>query len=84
MGLADTVGQLAHQLQPGGLQQVGIVEALSFHCAEFQRQYGVEVTFDATGDLASIAPTKPRDACFAAHRRRSATSPGTPARAARR
>ena len=54
MGLADTVGQLAHQLQPGGLQQVGIVEALSFHCAEFRRQYGVEVTFDAPGDVASI------------------------------
>jgi two-component system sensor histidine kinase UhpB len=54
MGLADTVGQLAHQLQPGGLQQVGIIEALSFHCAEFQRQYGVEVSFNATGDLATI------------------------------
>jgi len=55
MGLADTVGQLAHRLQPGGLQQVGIVEALSFHSAEFQHQYGVEVTFESTGDLAPIA-----------------------------
>ena len=55
MGLADTVGRLAHELQLGGLQQVGIVEALNLHCVEFQRQYGVEVTFDATGDLTPIA-----------------------------
>jgi signal transduction histidine kinase len=55
MGLADTVGQLAHQLQPGGLQQVGIEDALSFHCVEFQRQYGVEVTFEATGDPSPMA-----------------------------
>lgn len=56
MGLADTVGRLAHQLQPGALQEVGLIEALRLLCAEFQRQHGVEAAFRAPEDLMPIAP----------------------------
>ena len=36
MGLADTVGRLAHELHPGELRQIGLVEALKIRCDEFQ------------------------------------------------
>ena len=55
MGLADTVGRLAHELHPGELQQVGLVEALKIRCDEFQHQHGVEVTFGAE-DLTPFEP----------------------------
>ena len=56
MGLADTVARLAHELHPGELRQIGLVEALKIRCDEFQQNHGVEVTFGAAEDLMPIAP----------------------------
>jgi PAS domain S-box-containing protein len=54
--LADSVRRLSHDLHPGVLQQVGLTAALEFHCAEFQRQHGIEVTLGTMKDLTAIPP----------------------------
>ena len=54
--LADSVRRLSHDLHPGVLQQVGLTAALESHCAEFQRQHGIEVTLASVEDLTAIGP----------------------------
>ena len=56
IALAEHVRHLSHELHPGVLQHVGLVGALKSHCAEFARQHGMDVTFDATGDLMTVEP----------------------------
>lgn len=55
MNLADSVGRLSHDLNPDGLEHLGLMTALTLHCEEFQQQSGVEVTFDFTEDPTPIA-----------------------------
>jgi PAS domain S-box-containing protein len=54
--LADSVRRLSHDLHPAVLQQVGLTAALESHCAEFQEQHGIDVSFGTMEDLNSIAP----------------------------
>ena len=55
MNLADSVGRLTHDLNPDGLEHLGLITALTLHCEEFQQQSGVEVTLDVTDDPTPIA-----------------------------
>ena len=55
IGLADSVQRLSHDLHPGTLQQIGLRAALESHCAEFQLQHRIEVTFRAATDVTAIA-----------------------------
>jgi signal transduction histidine kinase len=55
MNLADAVGRLTHELNPDGLEHLGLITALTLHCEEFQHRSGVEVTFDGTDDSTPIA-----------------------------
>jgi signal transduction histidine kinase len=54
--LADSVRRLSHDLHPGVLQQVGLTAALESHCAEFQKQHGIDVIFFASEELSAIDP----------------------------
>jgi PAS domain S-box-containing protein len=56
LGLVDSVRRLSHDLHPSVLQQVGLTAALEAHCAEFQQQHGIDVTFGAAEDLAAVSP----------------------------
>jgi signal transduction histidine kinase len=56
ISLVDGVRRLSHDLHPGVLQHVGLVAALESHCAEFQRQHEIAVTFGSTADGAAIPP----------------------------
>ena len=51
--LAEEVRHLSHNLHPGVLQHAGLVAALQAHCAEFDRQHAIAVTFSADdpGDI---------------------------------
>jgi two-component system NarL family sensor kinase len=55
MNLADAVGRLTHDLNPDGLEHLGLMTALALHCEEFQQRSGVEVTLDAPEDPTPIA-----------------------------
>jgi two-component system sensor histidine kinase NreB len=55
MNLADAVGRLTHDLNPDGLEHLGLMTALTLHCDEFQQKSGIEVTFDASDDPTPIA-----------------------------
>jgi signal transduction histidine kinase len=55
MTLADSVGRLTHDLNPDGLEHLGLMTALTRHCDEFQLQSGVEVTFEVQEDPTPIA-----------------------------
>jgi len=46
MGLADSVGRLAHDIR-SGLGQEGLVAALKRHGGDFQREHAIEVTVGA-------------------------------------
>ena len=54
--LADSVRRLSHDLHPAVLQQVGLTAAIQSHCAEFQRQHGIEVTLGTMDDVTTIPP----------------------------
>ncbi len=54
--LADSIRRLSHDLHPGVLQQVGLTAALESHCAEFQQQHGINVTFGTMEDFNAISP----------------------------
>jgi len=56
INLADSVRRLSHDLHPGVLQQIGLTAALESHCAEFQKQHGIEVIFFAEEELNAIDP----------------------------
>ena len=56
LDLADSVRRLSHDLHPSVLQQVGLTAALESHCAEFQQQYGIDVTFGTAEDLTAVPP----------------------------
>jgi PAS domain S-box-containing protein len=62
--LADSVRRLSHDLHPSVLQHVGLRQALEAHCAEFQRQHGVEVALSTPGDFPAI----PNDAALCLYR----------------
>jgi PAS domain S-box-containing protein len=53
--LADSVRRLSRDLHPAVLQQVGLTAALESHCAEFQEQHGIDVSFGTMEDLNSIS-----------------------------
>jgi len=46
MGLADSVGRLAHDMR-AGLGQEGLIAALKRHAGDFQREHAIEVTVGA-------------------------------------
>lgn len=50
---AENVRHISHGLHPTALEHVGLVAALSSHCAELQRHRGVEVSFAASGSFAA-------------------------------
>jgi len=50
---AEHVRLISHGLHPTALEHVGLVAALSSHCAELQRHRGLEVSFAATGSFAA-------------------------------
>jgi PAS domain S-box-containing protein len=54
--LVESVRQLSHDLHPGVLQQVGLTAALESHCAEFQKQHGIDVIFFAADELNAVDP----------------------------
>jgi PAS domain S-box-containing protein len=54
--LADSVRRISHDLHPGVLQQVGLTAALESHCAEFQKQHGIDVIFRGAEDVTGIDP----------------------------
>jgi signal transduction histidine kinase len=56
IGLVEGVRRLSHDLHPGVLKHVGLTAALESHCSEFQRQHGIELTFDATADGPPFPP----------------------------
>jgi PAS domain S-box-containing protein len=56
IALADNIRQLSHELHPGVLQHAGLVAALTAHCAEFQREQSLQVTFGAEDEFGSIGP----------------------------
>ena len=55
MDLADVIRNLSHELHPGVLQHVGLAAALKGHCAEFGRQYAIEITLSAADSLDGIS-----------------------------
>jgi two-component system sensor histidine kinase UhpB len=54
-GVAENLRLLSHGLHPSVLQHVGLVAALQAHCAEVERQHGVQVTFFAEGDVEPVS-----------------------------
>ena len=56
VGLADSVRRLSHDLHPSMLERVGLIAALSDHCAEIERLQLLAVAFTAEGDFSTIAP----------------------------
>jgi signal transduction histidine kinase/ABC-type uncharacterized transport system substrate-binding protein len=54
--LVRTVRHLSHSLHPGALQHVGVVAALRGYCRGFEREHGLPVAFDSSGDLGSAPP----------------------------
>jgi PAS domain S-box-containing protein len=57
VALAENIRQLSYDLHPGVLQHAGLVAALTAHCADFQREQGLEVTLRVENEFASIAPS---------------------------
>jgi len=55
MELAETVGQLAHELKLRGLQHIGLIEGLKLQCTDCRHEHGLDVTLDAPADLAPVA-----------------------------
>jgi signal transduction histidine kinase len=49
--LSEEVRQLSHELHPAVLQHAGLAVALRGSFEEFGRTHGIEVAFDANGDL---------------------------------
>lgn len=49
--VAETLRLLSHGLHPSVLQHIGLVAAVQAHCAEVERQHGVQVKFFADGDV---------------------------------
>ena len=58
------IRNLSHELHPGVLQHAGLVAALKGHCAEFGRQYPIEVTLSAVDGLDGI----PQDVALCLYR----------------
>jgi PAS domain S-box-containing protein len=54
LDLADSVRRISHDLHPGVVQQIGLLAALESHCAEFQQQHGIDVTFSSEEGLDAI------------------------------
>jgi len=54
--LANGIRDLSHSLHPGVLQHAGLVPALRGYCRGFQKEHGLTVTFEATGELATVPP----------------------------
>jgi signal transduction histidine kinase/ABC-type uncharacterized transport system substrate-binding protein len=52
--LADRVRQISHELHPATLQLLGLAAALRTHCAEAEKRYDVQVSFDAAAQLGDI------------------------------
>ena len=50
-GVAETLRLLSHGLHPSVLQHIGLVAALQAHCAEVERQHGVQVKFFSDGEV---------------------------------
>lgn len=44
-----SVRGLAHELQPIGLKEMGIIKALEMYCGEFSENNGIKVDFQSTG-----------------------------------
>lgn len=53
--LAKSLRLLSHDLHPGLLQQLGLVEALRGHCDVLQRESGLTVGLDASPDLGVVS-----------------------------
>ena len=47
----DEVRSIALRLRPGILDDLGLVEALEWHVADFERRTGITATFKVSGDL---------------------------------
>jgi len=54
--LTESVRHLSHDLHPTVLQHVGLVAALTQHCAELSNAHGVVVTCTAEGDFEGLPP----------------------------
>jgi two-component system sensor histidine kinase UhpB len=50
-GVAESLRLLSHGLHPSVLQHIGLVAALQAHCAEVERQHGVQVKFFSEGEV---------------------------------
>jgi signal transduction histidine kinase len=53
-GVVQDIRSLSHELHPGVLEQVGLVDALDGYCEEFEKTHGVGVTFRADPDLGVV------------------------------
>jgi PAS domain S-box-containing protein len=54
IGLAASVRQVSHNLHPGVLEFSGLVVALTAHCAEIERQTGLQVLLHADHDFVEL------------------------------
>lgn len=53
----DAVRNMAYELRPSGLDELGLVRTLELFCSEFEQRYGVPVSFSAAGmESVPVAP----------------------------
>ena len=55
-GLAESLRKLSHELHPGVLRHVGLVQALQTHCEEFAERNSLEADFQARGETGRLPP----------------------------
>jgi two-component system sensor histidine kinase UhpB len=52
--ITETVRNISHELHPGTLRYIGLVDSLRDHCNRFSGQHGIKVTMSATRDLGDV------------------------------
>lgn len=56
--LSESIRQISHELHPGLLEHAGIGAAVTNHCAEFAKQYDIDVEIHAESDLGVVDPAR--------------------------
>lgn len=52
--VANAIRQLSHELHPGVLEHVGLLDALKRHCGEVGVDHRIAVTFESTDDVGEL------------------------------